>query len=193
MNKIELADTVIQLENIGKGNDDKARLANQLLGNLLYNTSVLGYFREIFVMDVDNYNGPKFQCGNELQSPFYLYYKNFSSRSYVEPDNFDLAINYYKKALDLSKDKDNQARILFQMASAEQGKYYQWEANNPLKINYNDPNYDEKSKQQELLFNKTKNEKYRTAFAQLKANYSQTATYKSLQSSCLYFGYYSRK
>lgn len=193
MNKIELADAVIQLENIGKGNDDKARLANQLLGNLLYNTSVLGYFREIFVMDVDNYNGPKFQFGNELQSPFYLYYKNFSSRSYVEPDNFDLAINYYKRALNLSKDKENQARILFQMASAEQGKYYQWEANNPLKINYNDPNYDEKSKQQELLFNKTKNEKYRTAFAQLKANYSQTATYKNLQSSCLYFGYYTRK
>ena len=56
---------MIQLENIGKGNDDKARLANQLLGNLLYNTSVLGYFRELFVMDVDNSNGPKFQFGNE--------------------------------------------------------------------------------------------------------------------------------
>lgn len=193
MNKLELADTVIQLENIGNGNDDKARLANQLLGNLLYNTSILGYFREIFVMDVDNSNGPKFQFGNELQSPFYLYYKNFSSRSYVEPDNFDLALKYYKKALELSKNKENQARILFQMASAEQGKYYQWEANNPLKADYSDPNYDTKSKQQELLFNKTKNEKYRAAFAQLKANYSQTVTYKNLQSSCLYFGYYTRK
>ncbi|UQB67507.1 hypothetical protein [Epilithonimonas zeae] len=193
MNKVELADAVIQLENIGKGNDDKARLANQLLGNLLYNTSVLGYFRELFVMDVDNYNGPKFEFGNELQSPFYLYYKNFSRRSYVEADNFDIAINYYKKALNLSKDKENQARILFQMASAEQGKYYQWAANNPLKIEYNDPNYDEKYKQKELLFNKTKNDKYRTAFAQLKADYSQTATYKNLQSSCLYFGYYTKK
>ncbi len=193
MNKLELADAMLQLESIGKGTDDKARLANQLVGNLLYNTSVLGYFREIFVMDVDNSNGPKFQFGNELQSPFYLYYKNFSSKSYVEPDNFDLAINYYKKALTLSKDKENQARILFQMASAEQGKYYQWEANNPLQVNYNNANYEEKSKQNQLLANKTKNDKFRISFAQLKANYSQTATYKNLQSSCLYFGYYTSK
>ena len=124
---------------------------------------------------------------------FYLYYKNFSSRSYVEPDNFDLAIKYYKKALSLSKDKENQARILFQMASAEQGKYYQWEANNPLNVKYDDPNYEAKSKQNEFFANKTKNEKFRSSFAELKANYGQTDTYKNLQSSCLYFGYYTNK
>lgn len=193
MNKIELADTMIKLEEIAKSNDTKAGKANQLIGNLLYNTSVLGYFREIFVMDIDNSNGTKFQFGNELQSPFYFYYKNFTANSYIEPDNFDLAINYYKKALLLSNEKENNARILFQMASAEQGKYYQWEANNPFNIKWDDPNYDEKSKQQESFFNQTKNEKFRTYFSLLKTNYSQTTLYKNLQSSCLYFNYYTNK
>ena len=193
MNKIELAEALIQLENIGKGKDDKARQANQLIGNLLYNTSVLGYYRELFVMDVNNENGPKFQFGNPAQSPFYVYYKNFTSTSFVEPDNFDLANNFYQKALNLSKDKETKARILFQMASAEQGKYYQWETAQNFTGKYEDKDYDAKQKLFNENLDKTKNEKYRTAFANLKKNYSDTKMYKDLQSSCLYFGYYSRK
>lgn len=79
------------------------------------------------------------------------------------------------------------------MASAEQGKYYQWENSKSNFLSWNDPNYDTKAKAQEALFTKTKNQNYRTYFADLKKNYSQTKTYKDLQGSCLYFGYYSTK
>ena len=54
--------------------------------------------------------------------------------SYIEPDNFDLSINYYQKALKLSSNKEEKARILFQMASAEQGKYYQYEAKSTKRL-----------------------------------------------------------
>jgi hypothetical protein len=193
MNKIELADVLLQLQKIGAGKDEKAIKANQLIGNLLYNTSVLGYYREVFVMDVDNSNGPKFQFWNVDNPPFHYYYKNYSSKSFVDVDNFDLAINYYQKALNLSKDREQKARILFQMASAEQGKYYQWEMKNDEPVDYNDPKYDEKEKNRQAFWDKTKNEKYRTYFAELKKNYSDTKTAKDLQTSCLYYGYYSSK
>lgn len=193
MTKLELAEAMIQLEQVGKSNDDKARQANQLIGNLLYNTSILGYYREVFVMDVNNENGQKFQFTDPSSSPFYFYYKDFTNTSFVEPDNFDLSINFYKKALQLSKNKEDQAKILFQMASAEQGKYYQWENTKPNLLNWNDPNYETKSKTQEALFTKTKNQNYRTYFAELKKSYGQTKTFKDLQGSCLYFGYYTSK
>lgn len=193
MNKLELAEALLQLQKIGEGKDEKATKANQLIGNVLYNTSVLGYYREIFVMDVDNSNGPKFQFWNSEKPVFHYYYKNFTMVSFVDPDNFDLAINYYQKALNLSKDKEQKARILFQMASAEQGKYYQWEMKNDENIEWNDPKHDEKEKNRQDYWDKTKNEKYRSAFAALKKNYGDTKTYKDLQSSCLYFGYFSRK
>ncbi|MEI7488351.1 MAG: hypothetical protein WCJ72_13270 [Chryseobacterium sp.] len=122
MNKLELSDALIQLKKIGSGKDEKAAQANQLIGNLLYNTSILGYYREVFVMDIDDSNGGKYDFWNmDKKTPYQYYYKNFLDTSYIEPDNFDLAINYYKKSLDLSTNKDQKARVLFQMASAEQG------------------------------------------------------------------------
>lgn len=193
MNKLELAEALIQLQKIGTGKDENAVKANQLIGNLLYNTSVLGYYREVFVMDVDNSNGPKFQFWNVDNPPFHYYYKNYSSQSFVDADNFDLAINYYKKALSLSKDKEQKARILFQMASAEQGKYYQWETAQSFDVNYSDKNYDAKQKIYQDNLDKIKNEKHRTYFAELKKNYSDTKTAKDLQTSCLYYGYFVKK
>ena len=193
MNKLELAETLIQLQKIGSGKDEKATKANQLIGNVLYNTSILGYYRETFVMDVNNQNGPKFHFWNTENTPFHYYYKNFSYSSFVDPDNFDLAIQFYSKALQNAKDKEQKARILFQMASAEQGKYYQWETSQSFNTDYGDKDYDAKRKEYLKNIDKTKNEKYRTAFADLKKNYQETKTYQDLQSSCLYFGYYSRK
>ena len=95
--------------------------------------------------------------------------------------------------MNLSKDREQKARILFQMASADQGKYYQWEMKNDEPVDYNDPKYDEKEKNRQAFWDKTKNEKYRTYFAELKKNYSDTKTAKDLQTSCLYYGYYSSK
>lgn len=194
MNKLELTDAAIQLKKLGNGNDANASKANQLLGNLLYNTSVLGYYRELFVMDIDNSNGGKFDfwtTGEE--TPYHYYYKDFLYHTYVEPDNFDLALNYYGKALKQAADKEQQARILFQMASAEQGKYYQWEAQQQSNIDYSDPKWSEKNDAFRLSLDKAKNEKYRTYFTQLKSQYATTQTAKSLMGSCSYFDYFMKK
>ncbi|ANF50249.1 hypothetical protein A0O34_06835 [Chryseobacterium glaciei] len=193
MNKLELSDALIQLKKIGSGKDEKAPQANQLIGNLLYNTSILGYYREVFVMDIDNSNGGKYDFWNtDKKTPYQYYYKNFLDTSYIEPDNFDLAINYYKKALDLSTNKDQKARVLFQMASAEQGKYYQYEAKNPSKIDYSDPKYSEKSDAYQIQLNDIKNQKYRTYFAILKSQYADAEVTKSLMGSCSYFSYFMK-
>ncbi|WP_346983936.1 hypothetical protein [Chryseobacterium sp. POE27] len=145
MDKLELSEALIQLKKIGEGKNQTAAAANQLIGNLLYNTSILGYYRQLFVMDIDNTNGGKYDFqSTDHKNPYQYYYKNFLDRTYIEPDNFDLSIDYYKKALNLSANKEQKARILFQMASAEQGKYYQYEAKNPSKVDYSDPKYSEK-------------------------------------------------
>ncbi|WP_294301671.1 hypothetical protein [uncultured Chryseobacterium sp.] len=193
MNKLELADALLQLKRIGLGKDVKAATANQLIGNLLYNTSILGYYRQLFVMDIDNTNGGKYDFwSTERKNPYQYYYKNFTDRSYIEPDNFDLAISYYKKAFDLSADREQKARMLFQMASAEQGKYYQYEAKHPSTIDYSDPKYSEKSDAYQKQLDQIKNQKYRTYFAVLKNQYANTETAKELMGSCSYFGYFMR-
>lgn len=193
MNKLELADALLQLKRIGSGKDTKAATANQLIGNLLYNTSILGYYRQLFVMDIDNTNGGKYDFwSTDRKNPYQYYYKNFLNRSYIEPDNFDLAISYYKKAFDLSPDREQKARILFQMASAEQGKYYQYEAKNPSTIDYSDPKYSEKSDAYQKQLDQIRNQKYRTYFAMLKTQYANTETARELTGSCSYFGYFMR-
>lgn len=194
MNKLELTDAAIQLKKLGNGNDANASKANQLLGNLLYNTSVLGYYRELFVMDIDNSNGGKFNFWTtDKETPYQYYYKDFLYYTFIEPDNFDLALNYYGKALKQTADKEQQARILFQMASAEQGKYYQWEAQQQSNIDYSDPKWSEKNDAFRLSLDKAKNEKYRSYFTQLKSQYATTQTAKSLMGSCSYFDYFMKR
>ncbi|MBB4806521.1 hypothetical protein HNP38_001817 [Chryseobacterium defluvii] len=194
MNKLEIADALIQLKKLAGGKDEKAAKANQLIGNLLYNTSILGYYRHLYVMDVDNSNGGKYDFwATDKKTPYQYYYKNFLSTSYIEPDNFDLAIGYYKKALDLSTDKEDKARILFQMASAEQGKYYQYEAKNTANVDYSDPKWSEKTDAHEKQLHEIKNQKFRTYFALLKTQYADTETSRSLMGSCSYFNYFMKK
>ncbi|WP_312902494.1 hypothetical protein [Chryseobacterium taichungense] len=191
MNKLELTDALIQLKKIGAGKNQEAAAANQLIGNLLYNTSILGYYRQLFVMDIDNTKGGKYDFQtSDRKNPYQYYYKNFLDRTYIEPDNFDLAIGYYNKALDISSNKEQKARILFQMASAEQGKYYQYEAKNPSKVDYSDPQYSEKSDAYQKQLDQIKNQKYRTYFAMLKSQYADTETAKDLLGSCTYFNYF---
>jgi len=191
MNKLELADAILQLKKTAGGKGETAAKANQLIGNLLYNTSVLGYFREVFVMDIDNSNGGKYYFDSE-ESPFKFYYKNYSGNVFIKPDNFDLSIQYYNKALQNTTDREQKSRILFQMASAEQGKYYQWEAKQQ-QISWNDKDWEAKQNRQEIDFAKMKNQNYRSYFAQLKQNFSDTETTRNLMGNCSYFDYFIKK
>ncbi|MCU7614199.1 hypothetical protein N0B16_07090 [Chryseobacterium sp. GMJ5] len=194
MNKLELADALIQLKKTGYGKDQKAAEANQLIGNVLYNTSILGYYRQLFVMDVDNSNGGKYDFwSTDRKTPYQYYYKNFTYTTYIEPDNFDLALQYYKKSLDFSTDREQKARVLFQMASAEQGKYYQYEAKNQPQTNYDDPQWSEKNDAYQKKLSDLKNQKYRIYFTQLKSQYSDTETARTLLGSCSYFDYFMKR
>ena len=188
MNKYELADVLSQLKKIGSGNGQSAANANQLIGNVMYNTSILGYFRETFVMDIDNTNGGKYDFVQQV-SPFKYYYKNYSQNVFIKPDNFDLEINYYSKALQQTTDREQKARILFQMASAEQGKYYQWESSQPV-IEWSDKDWEAKTNAREKADGLVKNQKYRTYFSQLKSEYQDTKTSKQLQTNCSYYSYF---
>ena len=79
------------------------------------------------------------------------------------------------------------------MASAEQGKDYQYETENSLDLKYDDPEYDRKQKEYLTKLERTKNQKYSTYFTDLKKNYSQTQTSKALQGSCSYYDYFLKK
>jgi hypothetical protein len=191
MNKVELCDIAMQLQNLGSGKDEKASQANQLLGNLLYNTSILGYFRQTFVMDIDNSNGGKYDFA-KTASPFQYYYKNYSYGTFIKPDNFDLSINYYNKALNLSQNKEQKARIVFQLASAEQGKYYQWQAKQ-AEVPYDSKTWEEDDKKRIDLLDGTKRKDYRKYFAMLKNQYGDTQTAKDLNLGCTYFSYFLKQ
>lgn len=187
MDKLQLADALVQLQKNNSAN------ANQLIGNLLYNTSSLGYFREIFIMDIDNSGWSKNDVERNSYRPnFKNYYKNYTWKPALEPDNFDVAMNFYQKALKASQNPEQKARILFQLASAEQGKYFQWAATQ----NFDAPYSDQWQAKQDAFVRKLgdeKNAKYRTYFSQLKSQYSQTQTAKDLRGSCTYFDYFMKK
>ncbi len=194
MNKLELSQVLITLQQLAKGKDLTASQANQLIGNLMYNTSILGYYRHIFVMDMNNSYGGKFLFQAKEEQPLEnrFYYKDFT-QSYITPDDFDIAIKYYQNALRLTSDKEQQARIVFQMASAEQGKYYQWEAKENDNLNYDDPEWLAKREQLDAKLQQTKQQQYKTYFSLLKNQYSHTQTAKELMGNCSYFDYFMKK
>lgn len=190
MNKAELAEVLVRLEKIGKDNNKRAAHANQLIGNFFYNTSKLGYYRHVFVMDLTNGNGWKYHFNSANKMNKLLYYKDFYwGECFNETIAFDSAIHFYKKSLESSVDKEQKARILFQMASAEQGNYYQWESEQP-EVSWKEPNWYERRKAQELEFAKVKRQRFNTYFEKLKAEYADTEAVEVLEDRCSNFRYF---
>ncbi|MXV39112.1 hypothetical protein GO491_10565 [Flavobacteriaceae bacterium Ap0902] len=191
MNKVELMQTLLDLERIAQGNDERAAKANQLIGNVMYNTSKLGYYRHIFVFDINNMNGGKFHfyANDNVDENNLFYYKYFYTSSYIDSHNFEVARNYYEKALKQSKDKEQQARILFQLASIEQANYYQWEVEQP-EIPYTEDDWYEKKQEQEKDFLQVKRSRYKSNFNKLKQQYADTQVAQELMQSCSYFDYF---
>lgn len=195
MTKLELADALVQLEKIGKGSGVEASQANQLIGNVMYNTSILGYYRHLFVLDIDNSQGGKYHfidVKNRKANQYY--YKNFTlDQGNIPQDNFDIAIRYYQKALKHAQNDEQKARILFQMASAEQGKYYQWEATQHFKADYDDPNWSKKNEAFLQSLTDKKYTEYKTYFTTMKKDFSHTKVVDELRSSCSYFDSFMQK
>lgn len=188
MNKLQLTDILIQLTDLAKKNDDKGVKANYLLSNFYYNTTSLGYFRELLSFDRNNWNGPKFhdfiEAKNENKAGnliFVNYYKNYTMNAqYI--NNFDLSLDYAKAALAKVTDSELKAQILFTAAKADQGKFYTHATNYLSEDSWYVP-YDEPK----FVAYKVKN--HRTYFNQLKS-LSNTKAYKEVKSNCKYFDTY---
>ena len=79
------------------------------------------------------------------------------------------------------------------MASAEQGKYYQWEATQHFKADYDDPNWSKKNKAFLQSLTDKKYAEYKTYFTTMKKDFSHTKVVDELRSSCSYFDSFMQK
>lgn len=188
MNKLELTEALIELNKIGRGKNERAVKADYLLANFYFNTTALGYFRELLSFDRNNENGPKFHDFTEqenegaLNSLVYVnYYKNYGwNAQYI--NNFNLSLDYAKLALKNVSNPELKAQILFTASKAEQGLFYTYVYNN-VSDNVWYVDYDE-----DKLISLKKNQ-FRNYFKELKS-LANTQMYKDIKSNCLYFNTY---
>ena len=188
MNKLELTEAIIELSELAKKSDQQAVKANYLLANFYYNTTSLGYFRELLSFDRNNENGPKFHSfinpNSEikiLDKIFINYYKNYNiSAQYI--NNFSLGEEYVKNALINVSEPELKAQILYTASKIEQGKFYEYAANNLTEDTW----YIDFGSPEMIKYKLANNRKY---FKQLKS-LSSTKLYKEVRSNCKYFDTY---
>jgi len=166
MNKKELVEALIQLQKIGKQNNETGAKANYLLGNFFYNVSLTGYYRHILRFDLTNGpNSAKFS-GRQKPKNIYngIYFKDYWQflNYYDQPA---IANEFLETAYKQAKDSELKARIAFALSklnrdtSLRVGKY-----------------------KEEIDFS----EEY---FAEL-AKYKGTRFYDEVKTHCKYFEYY---
>ncbi|MGB3344365.1 MAG: hypothetical protein WBA61_10665 [Aequorivita sp.] len=193
LNKKELANVLVNLQKEAKGTNEKAAKANYLIGNFMYNTGLIGYYREILTFDGDNSFGPKFHSISSQATPlsknaFFL--KHYGWDVNYSTD-FELPLTYFQTALKTTKDAELKARLLFAASKCEQGLFYQNEYSDPDFVALN--NLWEKNnidyKEFEKRFYQLKRKKYRTYFQQLSA-LSNTHFFGEVRSNCMFFNTY---
>jgi len=188
MNKKELSEALIRLEEESKKKGEKSAKANYLLGNFFYNTTSMGYFRELLNFDVNNSNGPKYHSGYGDNSDLNVFYLKNYDWNYNYPDDYNRPMSILKSALNLAESDELKARILFGLSKCEQAVFYNAMDSDPelknIEYDWNDYNaYENK-----MMAVKVR--KYRAYFKELK-KYSSTGFYKEIKSNCKYFDYYS--
>ncbi|UII23375.1 hypothetical protein [Fulvivirga ligni] len=186
-NKAELADYLIQLEDMAANNSAqwKRKLANYLLGNYYFNVSNTGYYRgvliggsnccdyEFILRSYDDkvraseiINKKKGYNLLDLDGHYDTYY-GLSKKSYM----------HYENVLAQSTDKELNARCLYMMAKCELNVMYN-EYEMPGFGGYNgDITAD-------IL-------KYKKSFERLKKEYSDAQFYQDIIEECSFFRYYT--
>jgi len=127
----ELAENLIALEKLRHDEKQwKVKLANYLLGNYYFNISNTGYYRGLLTSNsnccIYHYiKGDKYKAADQVIKNKEGY--NLSTIEGHEKYYFGLsttAMNYYQKTIDLSTDKELNARCLYLMAKCELNSFY---------------------------------------------------------------------
>lgn len=187
MNKTELTEALIELNSVAGQNGEMAAKANYLMANFFFNTTTLGYFRELLTFDINNSNGEKFHSIDFGSLSYPLYFKNYEfNPNYI--DQFDLPLNYADAALSKTNSDELKAQILFTASKCEQGIFYKAMDTDQdlLRIDFS---WDQSDKYEKAMLD-VKTTKYRKYFKELK-KYQSTAFYDEVKSNCKYFNYYS--
>ena len=182
----ELTEYILQLEALRSNETQwKAKLANYLLANYYFNISNTGYFRGVL-------NGSGNCCDYD--------YMDYYSRDEAKNDEkiakkqgynlFDVAYNvnryhhladqslkYYTDVINLSKDKELNARCLYMMAKCELNSFY----NNDEEATYSF----------EIEYGTIDLPSYSKSFKLLKEDYSETKFHAMIIEECSYFRMYS--
>ena len=174
MNKRELVESLIELEKIGKKDNEKGAKANYLIGNFFYNVTQLGFYRHLLRFDLNNGNSEKYRVNTKRDMSDDIYFKYYPT--YYD-NNVSTPLSYLEKAYSQASNDELKARIAFALSKCEQAAYY--------KANKFDSPYDlhGRNNDDKILI---KDRKY---FAELK-KYKNTSFYGDVRSNCLYFDYY---
>ncbi|BDD08046.1 hypothetical protein FUAX_04780 [Fulvitalea axinellae] len=179
----DVAESLLKLDSLTRNEQKwKRKLAHYLLGNYYFNISNTGYYRGT-LNDSGNcchYTFVPGKHGEETAMEILNAGKSFSM------DGIDWNTQYYydfqkearkqyRKTIELSTDKELNARCLYMIAKCELNDYY----NNV---------FDRYS-----FYRGTVNEEslpYKTAFKELKSNYADTEFYKKILDECSFFDKY---
>lgn len=180
----ELAENLIALEKLRHDETQwKVKLANYLLGNYYFNISNTGYYRGLLTSNGNccSYNyikGDKYKAADQVIENKKGY--NLSDIEGHEKDYFGLsstAMDYYQKTIDLSTDKELNARCLYLMAKCELNSFYNLGGSDTFEV-----------KESEYFTFKLPQYK---SFKTLEEDYSTTEFYDMIIGECSYFRLYS--
>ena len=190
----QLANNLKELEKLTSDEKPwKAKLANYLLANYYYNISNTGYYRGLLT---DNTNSGDGIYINYAQNPYgrikttaeELIAKrtgyNMSNIRYYEYEKhyFDmsgLALKYYQNVIDLSTDKELNARCAYLMAKCELNDFYNNGGYETFEVSLNNK------------WNETIELPALSSFRLLKQKYADTDFQRMIINECSYYRYYS--
>ena len=163
----DLASNLVELEKLTNSNLNwERKLANYLLGNYYYNISDGGYYRN-----------KMYGWKNGGYSGYFIAYDYNKKELKNNLKYHTKAFDYYQNVLDISTDKELNARVLYMMSKCELSDMY---------FNENINGYN--SYKGEV--NKT-SIKYKENFSILDKDYNDTQFHKMIKKECSFFKYYS--
>ncbi len=187
MTKKQLAVTILKLDSMSTSTDIKQwkrKLAYYLLGNYYFNVSNTGYYRGMLKDRSNCCNSWYFGWGNkvvdernqnmESRTGYNLCNVSFSKKAYF--GLADKAYGFYRHVIELSSDKELNARCLYMMAKCELNDMYNHEKG------YNYWAYDGNMKNNAV--------KYKKSFEVLKNGYEDTEFFNRIINECSFFRYY---